>query len=295
MPAANLAAVHAPNLLPPAGLSKLTPEMAAACNKYLSDHHLSAVAPNGPGLHVDDYVPSLDDSATTVPAIVQALLPLTLLDPTDELTALVTGRYVPIAFEAAKAVWDKMQKAARDGLQIGSLGVDAPSVALPEGKAQFAVQSAINYAVHANVDGSRPDTPSDYTMQITVGKTVPHHPDGESGTETQYQIQFGYNFTNGQPSVLAGVQESYVMSLFNGIVQASAFIQALYGISVGGTIKGSFKLNPATQLQPSAGAQLTLQLGPVQVFVQPSISVTDTTGQPSTQDRNITGGIGFQF
>jgi hypothetical protein len=90
-------------------LKKLTPEQAAACEQYLTDHGLSAVSIPGPGrseFDEADYAPMLDGEATSIHVIVRKLGPLTLLNPVDELRALVEARYkaaVTAAINAASA------------------------------------------------------------------------------------------------------------------------------------------------------------------------------------------------
>jgi hypothetical protein len=95
-------------------LRRLTPDMVAACNAYL-DAHFDAAAQDGKSpVVMENYQPMLDGRPTTIAAVVQALGPLTLLNPVDELTDLVLRRYNSLVVAKAQAA---LQQATQRGAQ----------------------------------------------------------------------------------------------------------------------------------------------------------------------------------
>jgi hypothetical protein len=95
-------------------LKKLSPDQAAECRKYLKYHKLAALLiPGKEGISKNDYQPGLDGVATTIEAIVQTLLPLTLLNPVDELRELVVFEYSTLVVLEIAAMRGAMKEQGR--------------------------------------------------------------------------------------------------------------------------------------------------------------------------------------
>jgi hypothetical protein len=150
---------------------------------------------------------------------------------------------------------------------------------------QLVFAGAGSFGWHLNLVGP-PSTSSDVTMQFQVGSNVPHHPEGKSGREELRFIQFSYNVTTGAVQVTAGLQETYVVSLFHGVLQLAAFAQALAGVATGAATATGW----GNVAQVAAGGQVMVQLGPVQFGVQAGPSVTFATGQAPTLDFSVAPG-----
>ncbi len=110
------AAASPAGVAPVPQLKKLTPEQAAVCRKYLTDHKLAALLiPLRLGINRDDYLPGLDNISTNINAIVRLLGPLTLLNPVDELRELVIERYNPLVNAAIEAVEKRLKLQVEQG------------------------------------------------------------------------------------------------------------------------------------------------------------------------------------
>ncbi len=144
-------------------------------------------------------------------------------------------------------------------------------------------------AWHVNLATGKPaSTPQDVTLQFQAARNFVGHPENESGSELQGLVQFGYNITTGQVSILSGAQYTEVFSLFNGLLQLGGFAQVLAGVAVGGgSVSG--------QIQPSVGAQAVVTIGPLQLGAQASRGVTFVPGGESTQDTSAALVLQYSF
>ncbi|MBA3942924.1 MAG: hypothetical protein H0X37_00005, partial [Herpetosiphonaceae bacterium] len=137
-----------------------------------------------------------------------------------------------------------------------------------------------NYAWHVNLEG-RPDTSSDRTLQLQIGEDAP----------LQRIFQVSYNLDNQQVQVVVGAQATGDLDIVKDVLKLSGFLQILAGVAwTGSPASGSF-----TVVQPSAGAQLTLTWGPVQLAIQAAVSATKVAGQPTTGEVNVTPQITIPF
>jgi len=144
-------------------------------------------------------------------------------------------------------------------------------------------------AWHVNVvTGRAASTSLDVTMQFQAARNFVAHPENQSGSELQGLIQFGYNITTRQITILSGAQFTEVFSLFNGLLQVASFFQLVAGLARdGGSVSG--------QIQPSIGGQATVNIGPIQVGIQASRGVTLVPGGENTQDTGVVIQAGFAF
>jgi hypothetical protein len=152
---------------------------------------------------------------------------------------------------------------------------------------QTALGAGVQVAWHASVKTGRPaSTPMDTTIQFQAGQVYVAHADKESGSEPQAMIQVGYNVTTHQYTLLTGGQFTEVISLFNGLLQVSEFVQLLAGMAFGGggSVSG--------QIQPSFGGQAMVQVGPVQLGATFFTGATVVPGGESTFDTG--GGLVIQ-
>lgn len=179
-------------------------------------------------------------------------------------------------------------------MQFNSPEAAGPGVAKsnPPGKVQgwqTALGAGVQLAWHANVVSGKPaSTPQDTTIQFQVGRNYAAHADKESGSEIQGMIQVGYNVTTHQYTVMSGGQFTEVISLFNGLLQVSEFVQLMAGIAAGGgSVSG--------QIQPSFGGQVMVQAGPVQFGGMFFAGATITPGGESTFDKGVGFGIQGSF
>src|SRR5262249_41068302 len=97
-------------------------------------------------------------------------------------------------------------------------------------------------------------------------------------------FQISYNVDTKQSQVLAGVQvTSPELELIEEILKVSGFAQILAGVAwTGSSASGTF------MLQPTAGVQLQLTWGPVQITAQLGPGFTTVPGQGTTGDINVT-------
>jgi len=144
-------------------------------------------------------------------------------------------------------------------------------------------------AWHVSLATGKPaSTPQDVSLQFQAARNFAGHPENESGSELQGLVQFGYNITTKQITVMSGVQYTEVFSLFNGLLQLAGFAQVLAGVAAGG--------GPAAgQIQPSIGGQAMVQVGKVQIGVMVFRGLTITPGGESTQDTGGSLGVQFSF
>src|SRR5262249_27505078 len=109
------------NLPPVPQLKRLSPDEAAKCEQWLVDNKFAPLLiPGKKGTEPDDYQPGLGGLATGLLDIVHALGPLTVLNPSDELYALVSNRYDALLRQAVQA------RAANLNVPPGGPGTDPP-------------------------------------------------------------------------------------------------------------------------------------------------------------------------
>jgi hypothetical protein len=142
--------------------------------------------------------------------------------------------------------------------------------AKPEGNVGWQKQAGagLQYAAHWTIRKvekvtkiAKNNPPYDVTMQVQVGANYAGHKENASGPEFQALIQYGYNLTTGQLTVLGGAQGALVQSFANGLLQLQEFVQA-----AGGAAQDFKSVSGTFQLQ--IGIQLLLQIGPVQIGIQ---------------------------
>jgi hypothetical protein len=169
----------------------------------------------------------------------------------------------------------------------GPPSVPSPPTIKPIQGWQTVLSAGGQIAWHVDLASGKPaGTPQDVTLQFQAARNFVGHPENESGSELQGILQVGYNLTTQQVTVLSGAQFTEVLSLFNGLLQISGFAQLLTGVAAG---KGSI----AGQIQPSVGAQATVQVGKTQIGVMVFRGLTMVPGGESTQDTGA--GLGAQF
>jgi hypothetical protein len=107
-----------------------------------------------------------------------------------------------------------------------------------------------------------------------------HHAEGGSGREALRFLQYSYNVTTGAIQLTGGLQETWVLSLFRGVLQLAAFAQVLAGVATGAMTASGL----GYVAQVAAGGQAMVQLGPVSFGAQLGAGATFATGQPPTFD-----------
>jgi len=120
-------------------------------------------------------------------------------------------------------------------------------------------------AWHASIEGDQPQSP-DRTIQLQISEEA------------------RFNVDTKQSQILAGAQvTSPELELIEELLKVSAFAQILAGVAwTGSSASGTF------MLQPTAGVQLQLTWGPVQITVQVGPGFTTVPGQGTTGDFNVT-------
>jgi hypothetical protein len=125
----------------------------------------------------------------------------------------------------------------------------------------------------ALAEGDKPESP-DHTIQIQFSEDA----------KVQRVVQISYNIDTKQSQVLVGGQvNSPELELVDELLKVSAFVQIMAGIAwTGSTAAGTMIL------QPSAGVQLQLSFGPVQITMQAGPGFTIPRGDVTTGDFNVT-------
>jgi Domain of unknown function (DUF4157) len=240
------------------------------------------------------FQPGLDGAETTIDDIVDRLRPIVpSYIPRSEIRSYVERRHHALVLDAL------LRPRPRVATPPPPYLVNPPTTARESRAApdeQLVVAAATNVAWHLDLVTGGPASPgSDVTMQFQVGTNVPHHREGAAGREEARFIQFSYNVTTGAVQLTAGLQETYVVSLFHNLLELGVFAQALAGVATGAA-------TAAGVAQVGAGAQAMVQLGPISFGVTLGPSVTFTAGQNPTLDFGVgpagqatMGGGQFQF
>ncbi|MGH6872972.1 MAG: DUF4157 domain-containing protein [Rhizomicrobium sp.] len=275
----------------------MMPEDSRRIDSYLAEHRFD----------LRQFNPALDGEATSIDAIVERVRPL--LTPhaaTSEIRRYIEGRFSALRTRAllhpglgaaaGSAPGPRADVPSQLFLPASSLprrSGGGSAQAQPIQGWQWVLQLATQVAAHQDISG-RSNPPTDVTMQFQAARSFAGHADNEQGSEMQGMVQFGYNVTTGQVTVMAGAQYTEVFYLFNGHLQLGGFAQIMAGVAAGG--------GPVSaQIQPSVGAQAVVQIakpriGGREVSLAASAQVfrglTFTPGGTSTQDTG--GGIGFQ-
>jgi hypothetical protein len=235
----------------------LLPADRTQIRAYLAEH--LTVGPGGR--------PVLDGFVTTIPAVVDAIMPLLLpVVPRNE------------AEETVRTYWGEQlaQAILRAPPELPSVSVPSPTLTFTAG---------VNLAAHINLTPgpaqpcrlTSSTTSCDATLQLQIGE--------EASLQRIFQIS--YNMNTGQVQVVAGGQATADLDIVKNVLKLSGFVQIVAGVAwTGNPASGMFSV-----LQPSAGAQLTLTWRRVQFFAQVAPSVTAVQGQPVTGDINATLGI----
>jgi Domain of unknown function (DUF4157) len=242
---------------------------------------------------LDGLNPTLDGKPVTADEIVDLVKPLVFqFVGREEIRAYIGAKIAGMIVESIKH--PKPGKPPTIPPDFFFKIPDPPSkeAGKPPGRAQgwqTVLSAGAQIAWHVNVVTGKPaSTPEDVTMQFQAGRNFAAHADKESGSELQGMVQFGYNITTRQATILEGGQYTEVISLFNGLLQVGGFVQVLAGVAVSnGSISG--------QIQPSAGLQALVQVGPLQFGVQGSSGATITPGGESTLDRSAATVFQVQF
>jgi hypothetical protein len=124
--------------------------------------------------------------------------------------------------------------------------------------------------------------PYDVTFQVQLAANYAAHVKDGSGPEVQALVQLGYNQTNGQITVLGGVQGALVQSFWKGVVQTSEFIQAIAGSASDGNSRTG-------QFQASVGGQVLIKISVLGISVGGQIGTGFTATQGSPVDLPVTG------
>jgi hypothetical protein len=239
--------------------------------------------------------PSLDGAAVTVDEMVGRLRPKIALTDRVEIERYVTGKVQELVNDAllhpritaGPAVPTQLSLPLTSARPAGKRSAGVPPEKIQGWQTVLAAGAQI--AWHIDVATGKPSsTPQDVTMQFQAARNFAGHAENQSGSELQGLVQFGYNITTGQVTVMSGAQFTEVFSLFQGHLQLAGFAQLLAGIAAGG---GSV----SAQIQPSVGAQALVQIGPVQVGPQVSRGITATQGSPTTQDTAVGGTLQVSF
>ncbi|HEY8699298.1 MAG TPA: DUF4157 domain-containing protein [Rhizomicrobium sp.] len=269
----------------PAYAFHLTASDRLTIDSYLSAHDFKLM----------QLKPSLDGAAVTVDEIVNRLRPQIALTDRVEIERYVTGKVQGLVNDAllhpritaGPAVPTQLSLPLMSSRPPGKRTAGAPPEKIQGWQTVLAAGAQI--AWHIDVATGKPSsTPQDVTMQFQAARNFAGHAENQSGSELQGIVQFGYNITTGQVTVLSGAQYTEVFSLFQGHLQLAGFAQLLAGIAAGG---GSV----SAQIQPSVGAQALVQIGPVQVGPQVSRGITATQGSPTTQDTAVGGTLQVSF
>ena len=254
---------------------RLLPEDRQRIDDYLNQH----------GFGLIQLRPALDGTIVTMDEIVGRLRPLVLpLVERDKIEGYIESKVRAMVLDAL----------LHPHLTIGPSVPTQLTLPLPPSEPARLIQgwqtvlaAGGQIAWHINVATGRPaSTPQDTTMQFQAARSFAAHPERESGSELQGLIQFGYNVTSGQVTILTGAQFTEVFSLFSGLLQIGGFAQVLAGVAAGtGSVSG--------QIQPSIGLQALVQIGPIQFGPQIFQGATLVPGGESTHD---TGAVAlFQF
>jgi hypothetical protein len=254
---------------------RLLPEDRQRIDDYLNQH----------GFGLIQLRPALNGAIVTMDEIVDRLRPLVLpLVERDKIEAYIESKVRAMVLDAL----------LHPHLTVGppvptQLTLPPAEPARPIQGWQTVLAAGGQIAWHINVATGRPaSTPQDTTMQFQAARSFAAHPERESGSELQGLIQFGYNVTNGQVTILAGAQFTEVFSLFNGLLQIGGFAQVLAGVAAGGgSVSG--------QIQPSIGLQALVQIGPVQFGPQIFQGATLVPGGESTHDTGAAAVFQFSF
>jgi hypothetical protein len=239
--------------------------------------------------------PALDGAVVTVDEIVNRLRPQIALTDRVEIERYVTGKVQAMVNDvllhprltAGPAIPTQFSLPLGPSRPAGRRTAGTPPEKIQGWQTVLAAGAQI--AWHIDVATGKPSaTPQDVTMQFQAARNFAGHPENQSGSELQGIVQFGYNITTGQVTVLSGAQYTEVFSLFQGHLQLAGFAQLLAGIAAGG---GSV----SAQIQPSVGAQALVQVGPVQFGPQVSRGITVTQGSPATQDTAVGGTLQVSF
>jgi hypothetical protein len=262
---------------------QLTPLDQQRIDAFLLEHGFHLQEGDIPGVGE----PVLDGKVVSMPEIAEMVAPMVMQGVgKDKIQVYLANIYM----KELMALTHKGSVKPPASMQFT---LPAPSQPAAEHKApgkmqgwQTSLGAGVQVAWHANVVSSKPtSTPRDTTIQFQVGRTYAAHADKESGSELQGMIQVGYNVTTHQYTVLSGGQFTEVISLFDGLLQVSEFVQLMAGIAAGGgSVSG--------QIQPSFGGQALVQVGPVQVGGMFFAGATVTPGGESTFDKG--GGLVIQ-
>jgi hypothetical protein len=258
---------------------QLLPEDKQRINAYLSGHRF----------HLERLSPVLDGTVVTMDQIVERLRPLLLpVIGRDKIEAYVEAKVRALALDAI--IHPKLTSEPSVPRQLTLRLPEQPTKhreTKPIKGWQKVVGAGGQIAWHVNLATGRPaTTPEDVTMQFQAGATFAGHPDKESGSELSGLVQFGYNVTNHQTTIMSGAQFTEVFALFNDLLELSGFAQVLTGVAVGG---GSI----SAQIQPAVGVQAIVNIGPLQLGAQIFRGATITPGGESTRDTG--GAVIFQY
>ena len=272
--------------VPPAPLEmQLTPLDRQRIDSFLLEHGFHLQEGEVPGVGE----PVLDGKVTSMPEIAEMVAPMVMGGVgKDKIQVYLANIYM----KELLALTHKGSVKPLGSMEF-SLPVQ-PEPAAPAHKTpgkiqgrQTALGAGVQVAWHASVKTGRPaSTPMDTTIQFQAGQVYVAHADKESGSEPQAMIQVGYNVTTHQYTVLTGGQFTEVISLFDGLLQVSEFVQLLAGMAMGGggAVSG--------QIQPSFGGQAMVQVGPVQLGATFFTGATVVPGGESTFDKG--GGLVIQ-
>jgi hypothetical protein len=259
---------------------RLMPEDRKRIDEYLSQHAFGLIKLR----------PALDGSIVTMDEIVERLRPLVLpIVGRDKIETYVEGKVRAMVLDAL--LHPRLSLGPPVPTQLTLPLPAAPATQAPPRVQgwQTVLAAGGQIAWHVNVATGRPaGTPQDVTMQFQAARSFAAHPANESGSELQGLVQFGYNVTNGQVTVLSGAQFTEVFSLFNGLLQLGGFAQLLAGVAAGGgSVSG--------QIQPSTGLQALVQIGPIQFGAQIFQGATLVPGGEGTRDRGVAGLFQYSF
>jgi hypothetical protein len=155
-----------------------------------------------------------------------------------------------------------------------------------------------------------------HNLQLALGENLRLHRYGVGGLETTFQVSgsffnLGSDNTDWFQNALLSAQASYVSPIghefrFLGIPNTWAYLQGSVFAQIAAGAGGSWDTDQSGQrhvylgylVQPSAGGQLTLNIGWVQVIVQGSVvySWMSSTNQPESRPTSLwglQGGLGL--
>jgi hypothetical protein len=138
----------------------------------------------------------------------------------------------------------------------------------------------VNYAWHVNLTGPK-GTSKDRTFQLQLG--------------SDRIFTISYNVDTKQAEALGGAQATATVDWLNRLVKHLVRVDAFVQVLVGVAFTGSPASGTMSVFQPSAGGQVTVTEGRVQVSVQAAGSITAVAGSPTTGEVNITPTFTFTF